>query len=301
MNSSPLVSIILPLYNGEKYVRETIESILLQSYTNFEFIIINDGSTDNSLNIVKGFNDNRIVLIDQENKGLAATLNIGLNLANGDLIARIDSDDIAKRDRIQIQVNTFKKNPNLVLLGSAVNYIDENGVYLGRSYPITRTRSIKKHLLNNGNIIAHPSVMYIKDIVLKIGGYSEIIGKYFEDHFLWCQLLNYGDIENLSECLIDYRLTPQSISGLEQASTDFNEKILSYINSSLAGNKPNLKFLEKRSVFEKQLSEKDKLMFYKKRVNKIKKKERLMNIFRLFLPSSIEVKALIMIKNFMNR
>ena len=110
---NPLVSILMPVYNSEKYLREAIKSILNQTFTNFELIIINDGSTDNSLKIIKSFKDNRIKIIKNKgNLGLIKTLNKGIDLAQGKYIARMDADDIAMPKRLEKQIAFFNENPD---------------------------------------------------------------------------------------------------------------------------------------------------------------------------------------------
>jgi glycosyltransferase involved in cell wall biosynthesis len=121
-----LVSIILPVYNGESTISASIESILQQSYQNFELIIIDDGSSDNSLKQMKQFKDKRIIINTQNNNGLAKTLNYGISVAKGELIARQDQDDISLPTRIEKQVERFYANKKLVLLGTNALVINEN-------------------------------------------------------------------------------------------------------------------------------------------------------------------------------
>jgi len=125
------LSIVMSVYNGANYVSDAIESILNQSYDNFEFIIVNDGSTDNSLKIIESFTDKRIKIINQDNQGLVAALNTAIKAASGDLIARQDADDISLPERLSKQVGAIITNPNLVLLGSSIITIDEYSKELG--------------------------------------------------------------------------------------------------------------------------------------------------------------------------
>ena len=107
---TPLISVILPVYNCEKYIRDSIQSILDQVFNDFELIIINDGSTDNTFGIIKSFSDDRIILVNQVNHGLTFSLNVGLSLAKGKYIARMDADDISLPDRFKKQVNFLSEN-----------------------------------------------------------------------------------------------------------------------------------------------------------------------------------------------
>lgn len=123
-----LISVILPVYNGEKYLKEAIESILNQTYTNFEFIIIDDGSKDSSLEIIKEYEkeDERIVAVSRENKGLIATLNEGIEKAKGKYIARMDQDDISLPNRFEEQLKIMENDKEIVVCGSWINVFGEN-------------------------------------------------------------------------------------------------------------------------------------------------------------------------------
>ena len=209
--NKPDVSVLMACFNAEKYVRETIESVLNQTFMNFEFIIINDGSTDKSLEIIKSFKDERIVLIDQDNKGLTKSLNTGLAVCKGKYIARIDADDICLHKRFEIQHGFLEANPTYVLVSSAVLYIDEEGVVTGRSFPVLNHKSILNSL-KSGNPIAHPTVMIKKETLIDVGGYNEVIKQHFEDYFLWVKLIELGKFKTLSTPLIKYRITENSLS-----------------------------------------------------------------------------------------
>ena len=126
----PKVSVLMSVYNGEKYLKEAIKSILGQSFKDFEFIIINDGSIDKTEKIIKVFNDKRIVLINQENIGLTKSLNNGLKLAQGDYIARMDADDVALSYRLEKQVKFLDSNPHIFLVGSSCYLINESNLLI---------------------------------------------------------------------------------------------------------------------------------------------------------------------------
>lgn len=292
---TPLVSVILPFYNAEKYIGEAVKSIIDQSFRDFELIIVNDGSTDGSLRKVEEFNDERIVLINKKNHGLAATLNIALKLAKGNLIARMDADDIALNNRLFLQVRAFSENTELVLLGTGVNYINDDGQYICRSYPLMGDKAIKKFLLNKGNVIAHPTVMFKKDPVLDLGGYSEEIGQYFEDHYLWCTLINKGKFDNLVAPLLNYRLTPGAISGVASNVDNFNEKVLNYINKKLNGDPVDLEFVRDRKGLINSISYEEKLSLLEDRIELLKVSEkkilRILNCI-IFLNEETKIKLL---------
>ena len=208
-----LISVIMPVYNGKKYLKEAIDSILTQSLTDFEFIIINDGSTDNMKSVIDRYDDKRIIYLEQDNKGLAKALNVGASYCKGEFIARMDADDISHPDRFMNQYLFFQSHPHISVLSSAFCYIDQNGKYLGRSFSITNSFLIKKNLLNSGSVICHPSVMMRRKDFIDVGGYSEVMGNRFTDYHLWVKFIKKGfKIQNMSEILLKYRIVESAIS-----------------------------------------------------------------------------------------
>ena len=144
----PLISVVMSVYNGEKYLKRSIDSILNQTFKDFEFIIINDGSTDKSLEIIKSYDDDRIVLIDQENKGLTKSLNIGIKTASGKYIARQDADDVSLPDRLKKQVDFLEVREDVVLLGCrAYEVIGEKRI-LSRYFEENELKEIGKKLIH---------------------------------------------------------------------------------------------------------------------------------------------------------
>ena len=208
-----LVSVILPVYNGQKHLKEAIDSILTQSLTDFELIIINDGSTDNSKSIIDQYDDKRIIYVEQENKGLAKALNVGASYCKGDFIARMDADDISHPERFMKQYLFFRSHAKISVLATSFSYIDKNGKYLGRSFSITHPFLIKKKLLNSGSVVCHPSVMMRRKDFLDVGGYSEIMGNRFTDYHLWVKFVkNDYKIKIIPEALLKYRITEDAVS-----------------------------------------------------------------------------------------
>lgn len=205
------VSVILPVYNGERYIYKSIDSVLKQTFINFELIIINDGSTDNTDNIIKKFDDKRIRYYSRENKGLTYTLNELVDSSNCDLIARMDADDICHEDRLKLQYKEFKKNSKLVIVSTNVNYIDEVEAHLGSSLSASSNFSVKSKL-KKGNIIFHPTVMFKKEVFIKAGKYNTTVEKYLEDYLLWMSMLKFGDVKVLKDTLLLYRVHSDAIS-----------------------------------------------------------------------------------------
>lgn len=205
------LSIIMPAYNAEAYVAEAIESVLNQSFTEFEFIIVNDGSKDNTLEVIKRYNDPRIKLIDQPNKGLIDTLNDAVLLAQSDIIARMDADDICYPQRLQVEYDFLTQNPDYVLVGSEADVIDKDGNYLMPLIPIGHTYKEIKERIDIKCPFIHPSVMFRKQAVMDAGFYPKN-ALTFEDHLLWKKLLNFGKVCNLPQKLLKARFNPESVT-----------------------------------------------------------------------------------------
>lgn len=203
MSEQPLVSVVMSVYNGDKYLEEAIDSILTQTYENFEFIIVNDCSTDNSLNILEEYviKDERIkILNNKENKKLPASLNRGIKSSLGKYIIRMDADDISLPHRFETQVNYMEKNNDVVVCGSAYETFG------------TPKSSIWKPLLNHAEIfsklffnsvIGHPTAIIRKDIFNTIQ-YNEDLSN-AQDYKLWSEAVFLGKLSNLGEVLLKYR------------------------------------------------------------------------------------------------
>ena len=205
----------MSVFNGERYLREAIDSILKQTYANFEFLIINDCSTDSSLDIIKSYSDKRILLIDnRENLGLTKSLNKGLAIANGGYIARMDADDISNEHRFERQMNHFEKHQDLVILGTQARIINEHSQLLkGPAFnklPLS-CEAVRFYCMIN-NPFVHSSIMMRKDIILdKYGGYDTTF-RTSQDYDLWTRVVYENRSENLDECLLDLRIHSNSIS-----------------------------------------------------------------------------------------
>lgn len=211
--TDPKVSVVMPVFNGEKYLGEAIDSILKQSFFDFEFIIINDASDDNTSVILNDYflKDKRIVLIKNDNNmGLSSSLNKGLKMARGLYLARMDSDDIAISCRLKKQVSFLDNNPNVGMVGTAAYIVDLHGEALRKVKSSTDNEILKKALKNSNQFI-HPSMMFRKECIQKVGGYREELDG-SEDYDLWLRISEHFDIANLPEYLMSYRINPNSIS-----------------------------------------------------------------------------------------
>lgn len=213
MNNNVLVSVIMPVFNGEKYLVDAIESIIYQTYKNLEFIIIDDGSNDNSLSIIESYNDNRIVVIkNKSNFGLIRTLNIGVELSNGEYICRFDCDDFSYPDRVMRQVDFMEKNPKVALLGTWARIITPGFSFFNKYMrPQTQDKDIRFRMMFESAFI-HPTVM-LRTKIMSEFKYNEDY-THAEDYELWLRLSEKYIVSNLSEVLLDYRVHPSSISNV---------------------------------------------------------------------------------------
>ncbi len=209
--SKPTITVLMPVYNAEKYISDAIASVLAQSFTDFELLIINDGSTDETENIIRSFIDQRIVLVNQNNQGVAAALNNGLQIARAEYIARFDADDICMPQRLQAQYNFLSGHPEYTIVGTDVDYLDMNDEFI---FSYNALMYSNEQIQQQQFIICpfiHSSVIYRKEAVMNAGGYN-IHAHTFEDHLLWPKLLSQGKGCNLPEKLLQVRLNPGSIT-----------------------------------------------------------------------------------------
>jgi len=210
----PAVSVILPAYNCEKYIAKAIESVLQQTFTDFELIIINDGSTDRTEEIIKSFSDPRILYqVNNTNKGLVFTLNKGIDTAKGKYIARMDGDDISLSDRFEKQFNYLRLNKEVDILATVVTLIDENEIVSGTWHSDINNVSAKeiRKELPKDNCIAHPSIMGNASVFRKYKfNQTQSIG---EDYDLWLRMAADNIIiHKLSEPLLQHRILTGSFT-----------------------------------------------------------------------------------------
>src|SRR6185503_2270670 len=242
MNSpEPKVTVLMPAYNAGRYIAEAIRSVLQQSFADFELLIVNDGSTDDTAKIIDSFKDQRIVQIYQPNKGIAAALNTGLSHARAPYVARFDADDICYPDRLMIQYDFITAYSDYGIIGSGADYVDADGHYIFTHYPAAHLNEEIQLLKYSVCPFIHSSVMYKKGLIISNGGYNEHAHTY-EDHFLWVNILKNEKACNLSKPLIKVRLNPQSLTVDERW---HSRKFLSIKYSTL----------RKRSITEEQGTE----------------------------------------------
>jgi glycosyltransferase involved in cell wall biosynthesis len=201
----PRVTVLMPVHNSEMYLSESIESILNQTYGDFEFIIINEdpGSITRAILDRYSKKDDRIKVYHQERQGLIASLNKGCELANGEYIARMDADDICLPERLERQLSFMDENPSVGVCGSWAEIIDSNGDLIGNFCPPTSTALIKWNLIFYCGI-AHPSAIFRKESVKELGFYHKDC-LHCEDYDLWVRAMNHFEFGNIPEFLLKLR------------------------------------------------------------------------------------------------
>jgi glycosyltransferase involved in cell wall biosynthesis len=206
-----LVSVILPVYNGEEFLEQAIKSITTQTHINLELIVLDDGSTDNSklIALEHAKKDRRLRVISRENKGLGATLNELIGLSRGEYIARMDSDDISHPDRLQNQLDFMKKNPNCVMLGGQINFLVGDAEINAFPMPVTHDQ-IREGLLDARFPICHPSIMFRKSTAIRVGGY--LVEGAGEDLDFFLRMSEAGSLCNTTKKVLKYRIQTNSLS-----------------------------------------------------------------------------------------
>ena len=210
-NNTPYLSVLMPVYNAESFLSSAIESILNQNYKDYELLVINDGSTDSSLNILESFSDERLNVINNDkNRGIIYTLNRGLKEAKGRYLARMDADDISNPERLALQVEYLENNPHVALVGGYADVIDQNSnKFDAITVPLSHG-DIVQNIFSSCCFI-HPSVMFRTSIVQSLGGYDPT-ALHAEDYDLWLRLIQHYQAANLPVPLIQYRIHSSQIS-----------------------------------------------------------------------------------------
>jgi glycosyltransferase involved in cell wall biosynthesis len=210
MSTKPRLSVVMSVYNGEQYLKLAIDSVLSQTWRGFEFIIIDDGSTDGSREIIRSYADPRIKLLTQDNHGLVYSLNRGIKAADADYVARMDADDISAPKRFEKQMAALTADPTLTIVGSNFVMIDDAGRVVKTLVPPTRDIDIKRQLFSR-NPLCHGSVVMAKAAVVAAGGYQDV-GP-IEDYELWGRLFEHGArFASVPEALYRWRDNPAGIS-----------------------------------------------------------------------------------------
>jgi glycosyltransferase involved in cell wall biosynthesis len=217
------VSILLPVYNDEEFISKSVSSVLKSTYKNFELIIINDGSTDKSPEIINNFKDPRIKLYDKQNSGLIESLNYGLTKCNSEIIMRMDGDDEILENKIEIQLKSFL-NSDSVLHGTGAKIIDNSSQVLQEISVNEDHKDIINNLRTLNTSMIHPSIMFYKDIILKSGGYDSKF-EVAEDYELYYRISRIGKLTNIDLPLLMLRKNEHNISKKRSSTQTLNTLI----------------------------------------------------------------------------
>jgi len=206
--NEPLLSVLMPVRNAGAYLASALESVLEQTFADFECIVVNDGSTDETARVLANFarRDKRVKCISRENRGLVVSLNEAVLVSRGKYLARMDGDDLCARHRFLRQIEFLNRHPDVVCVGSAVDMLDDKGRRLKTYCPPENHDDILEEILaGNGGALIHPAVMLRRRAVLDIGGYRDNFAGYGEDWDLFLRLAEVGLLHNLREVLLGYR------------------------------------------------------------------------------------------------
>jgi len=220
--SSPVITVLMPVYNAERYIVKAVKSVLDQTYQDFEFLIINDGSTDQSVKLIQELGDPRLRVIDTENQGVAAALYLGIKMARGLYIARMDADDESLPNRLEVEKRCLDEHPEIAVVHGSVEYIDSEGqpVFLERDEG--HSNIITKWLLNWKNVPIHSTVMMRASILKEHALNYRIEMNRAEDFDLWNRIARVGDFMYLPDILIRYRIHSENVSNSSPVDLQFD-------------------------------------------------------------------------------
>lgn len=233
-DSRPEISVLMPTYNAERFVRTAVESVLAQTFDDFELLIVDDGSTDNTAEIISAFADPRIRLVKKAHTGVADTLRAGVESARGKYIARMDADDIAFPDRLQKQYAVLESDPDIFLVHTAVSYIDDQGTVLQQKAGSESDPVDVKWLLLWRNVPFHPTVVFRRDALAANNiNYRSGLST-AEDFALWNEARECGEFHYLDDVTLYYRVHTESVTGSTRNASKQLAVLSSIIGSNLA-------------------------------------------------------------------
>ncbi len=206
----PRISIIMPVWNGEKFLAAAVDSVLAQTFRDFELLVIDDGSTDQTSEILQSYTDPRLRVVRLDHAGIVVALNQGMALARADWVARLDADDVSEPRRLELQWQAVSRHPQAVLCHTAATFFGEAGITPGAAR-LPRSRSFTALRLCYQCPIIHSSVLFKKAAALEAGGYLPE-ERHAEDFSLWGRMLEQGEFIGLPEKLVRFRLHVQSVS-----------------------------------------------------------------------------------------
>ncbi|PMB32531.1 glycosyl transferase family A [Fischerella thermalis CCMEE 5319] len=239
-----LISIVIPTYNSEKTIRHTIESVLQQTFSDFELIIINDGSTDSTLKVVSQFQDSRIKVFSFDNAGGNVSRNRGLKQAIGEFVSFLDADDLWTPDKLESQLNALKENPQAVVAYSWTDYIDEQGKFLLSGTHITANGNVYEKLLISNFLENGSNPLIRREVLVELGGFDESLTA-AQDWDMWLRLAQNFNFIAVPHVQILYRISANSLSTnlarQEKAS-------LQVLNKACSTNTQDLSHLRRKSL-----------------------------------------------------
>lgn len=249
------VSVIMAAYNAETYIEEAIRSVLNQTFKDFELIVVNDGSEDQTLNVIKSIPDKRIKIINLDNSGAANARNSGIRSSKGEYIAILDADDVALPDRLQKQVDFLDASLEYGIVGGNASVIDKDGMFVTNTNQTLDWHSIKMKLPASPFI--HSTVMFRSSLIKTIGFYPDISTS--EDALFFLKISKVSKMINLQDCLINYRLLPSALSRRSTNLVNISKNFLSHFHST--GELPD-DYKKKYENASKSFSEKEKIIQY---------------------------------------
>jgi glycosyltransferase involved in cell wall biosynthesis len=227
----PRVTVLMPVYNGDEFLGEAIESVLSQDFTDFEFLIIDDGSSDRSVSIARSYGDGRIIVkAHRENRGIVERLNQGLASARGEYIARMDSDDISHPSRIGMQVRFMDAHPGIAVCGT---YYRMQGEHRRRTVRLPCDPQVIRAVLLFRTPLAHPTVMMRTSFLRTHRLRYQSHHVHFEDYGLWKECADRGELTNIPRILLTYRLSPSGVSRNPAYLADRSAALLDFCQSTL--------------------------------------------------------------------
>lgn len=234
-HDGPLVSVVMTVYNGEPWTAEAVESVLGQTFTDFELVVIDDGSTDATADVLRGYRDERLRVICQSRAGQTAALNRALRLARAPLLARMDADDVALPRRLERQMEFLAAHPEVGLLGTAGHEIAPTGKIVRTLTPPTDDHAIRRTLIRRNPFI-HTSVMFRRALLDTVGEYDESFSV-AQDYDLWLRMSRRTRLATLAEPLVSRRLTPGQLSSARD-STRLRDELMAKLRALRSGTYP---------------------------------------------------------------
>jgi len=232
----PTVSVIIPVYEGEKTIKDTIQSVLNQTFSDFELIVINDGSEDSTLKIVSNVQDPRVKVFSYPNAGLSASRNRGIALASGEYITFIDADDLWTPDKLEAQLKALQENSQAAVAYSWTDWIDESNQFIGRGSYITENGDVFAKLLLSDFVANGSNALIRRQALTKVGGFDESLTS-AEDWDMWLRLAAHYEFVAVPSPQILYRISPSSMSSdvwkMEASSLQVLEKAFAVAPESL--------------------------------------------------------------------